>query len=92
MTENEAKQRLIEVNAAIDAILLDSRRELRTAEGRLTDAGGEAQDRLDGIAVPEQFNVRAFASGAVGVLEAYAEYRAALARRQQMEALAQRLA
>jgi len=92
MNESEARQRLADVNGTLDDALLDARRELREAERRLSDAVRATQRHLDGIAVPEQFDVRAFASGSVGVLEAYAEFRAAQARRQQLDALAKQLA
>jgi len=92
MNENEARQRLAQINAKLDAAILAAKRELREAERRLTDAVREAQGRLDSIAVPEQFDVRGYASSSVAVLEAFAEFHAAQAKYDQLHALAAELA
>jgi len=44
------------------------------------------------VGVPEEFDARGFASEAVGVLEAWADFGAARARRELLEALAKQLA
>jgi hypothetical protein len=92
MTGEEAKRKLVEVNARLDDALLASRRELTAAEGRLGGAVGKAQGRLDTVGCPQEFDARGFASEAVAVLEAWGEYGAAKARRALLEALARELA
>ncbi len=92
MNDNEARQRLGQVNGKLDAAILAVKRGVREAERRLTDAVRDVQGRLDSVAVPEQFDVRGYASASVAVLEAYAEFQAAQARHELIHALAAELA
>ena len=92
MTAEEAKKKLIEINRTLDDALLSARRGMTDAEGRLGSAVANAQRRLDTVGVPEEFDARGFASEAVGVLEAWADFGAARARRELLEALAKQLA
>jgi len=92
MNENEARQKLAAVNGTLDAAILAAKRDLREAERRLTDAVRDTQRQLDEIAVPAQFDVRAYASSAVAVLEAYAEFHSAEQKLAQLHALADQLA
>jgi hypothetical protein len=80
MSENELRRKLALVKDTLNTALVAAKTERTNAEQHFLDAGEDAQRKLDGRAVPADFDVEGYASASVAVFHRYAEYLAAEAK------------